>query len=74
MTIFKIPLRNKTGEIVEYELVDQEIYDKIKDLKWHLSNKYVKTHMDKSGINLHRYAMNAKIEDSCLLLKMHRIE
>ena len=33
MTIFKIPLRNKTGEIVEYELVDQEIYDKIKDLK-----------------------------------------
>ncbi len=63
MTDFKIPLRNKIGDIIEYAIVDEDIYDRIKDKKWHLSNGYVKTHIDKSGVFLHRYILNAKIED-----------
>jgi hypothetical protein len=53
---FKIPLRNKDGDIISYGLIDEDIYNQIKDDKWHLTHGYIK---GKVGL-LHRYIINAE--------------
>lgn len=55
--IVKIPLRNKTKQIVDYAIIDADDYDKVKDYTWYLyqgpSNKYVMTNKNGVGIKLH---------------------
>ncbi len=59
MSEYKIPLRNKNNEIIEYSFVDEEDYENVNNFKWNASNGYV------SGYNglLHRFVMNAKTKD-----------
>ncbi len=35
--IYKIPLRNKNKEIIDYILVSEEDYEKVNKIKWHIS-------------------------------------
>ena len=63
MEEFKILLRNRTGEIISYSLVDKEDYEKIKNTKWHLyswnlNNGYAQGHMNNKLILMHKYLMN----------------
>jgi hypothetical protein len=60
MEDYRIPLRNKNKEIVGYTLVDKDIYEKIKDLKFSYTTGYARN--SKLGL-LHRYIMSAKKHD-----------
>lgn len=37
---FRLPLRNKMKEIVDYTLVDEDDFHKVNKYKWHLSHGY----------------------------------
>jgi len=57
----QIPLRNQQGKIISYTIIDDiNDNDEIKNIKWHMSNGYVKN--TKYGL-LHRLIINAKDGD-----------
>jgi hypothetical protein len=55
---YKIPVRNKNKEIVNYCIVTKEDYDILNNMKWHLSKKingYASTSINNTSYLMHRY-------------------
>lgn len=48
-----IKLYDKRGNYKAETIIDKEDYEKVKDYKWHLGEKYVKTKVDGKTIRLH---------------------
>lgn len=55
---YKIPLRNKDKEIVDYCLVSEEDFEHLNQFKWHKKyDGYVTGHINKKFWRIHRYIM-----------------
>lgn len=53
---YKIPLRDKTKNIINHTLVSEKVYIELKKYKWHISKYgYVQGRVDKKLWLLHRY-------------------
>lgn len=52
-TLFKIPLRNITKEIIAYTLVDEHRYDEINKHRWYLDRKYARCAFQNKSIFMH---------------------
>jgi hypothetical protein len=59
---FRIPLRNRSGVIVEYALVDEDDFEKVNKYKWHLSNGYACGTIEKKKILLHHFVFKKPTE------------
>jgi hypothetical protein len=54
---FRIPLRNRKGIIVDYSLVDEEIFNKINNFNFCLSHGYCQGYIKQKCIKLHHYVL-----------------
>jgi hypothetical protein len=52
MEEYKIPLKNRKKEIVDYTFVSKEDFEHLSKIKWYLSNKYV---VNNTSYRMHRY-------------------
>lgn len=52
---FKLPLRNRNKEIIDYTYVSEEDYNFLNKFKWHKSNNYITGKVDRKLYYLHRY-------------------
>jgi hypothetical protein len=58
MTEYKIPLRNRTKEIVDYAIVSEEDFEHLNKIKWSkLPMGYVQATIKNEPIKMHRYIM-----------------
>ena len=55
--LYKIPLKNKNKEIVDYALVSKEDYELISKYKWHRNENYACGTVNKKKFKMHRYIM-----------------
>lgn len=53
--IYKLPLRNKNKEIIDYCLVSKEDYELLNKFKFYKNNNYVLGYIDKETWRIHRY-------------------
>lgn len=53
----KISLKNKSGEIVEYALIDEDDFKRVNNIKWYFGNGYA---LSQNGGRMHRFIMNVK--------------
>jgi hypothetical protein len=54
---FKLPLRSRNKEIIDYTYVSEEDYEILNKFKWCKSNNYITGKVDKKIYYLHRYIM-----------------
>jgi len=54
---YKIPLRNKNKEIVDYCLVSPEDFDILNKYKWYIGEGYVMGTINRNSWRIHRYIM-----------------
>jgi len=52
---YKIPLRNKNKEIIDYTYVSKEDYDELNKYKWCKSGKYAQGTINNKLWRIHRY-------------------
>jgi len=52
---YRLPLRNRDKEIVDYTLVDEDDYAQVSRYKWHLSQGYAYGFVDRRMIALHHF-------------------
>lgn len=70
MTEYKLPLRNRKGEILDYCLVSPEDFEHLKKYYWNKSCGYVKGNVDKQNWLIHRYII-IKILDNDIDSSVH---
>lgn len=52
----KIPLKNRNGNIVDYAIIDPELFELLSRFKWYISKGYATSYIDKD-ITMHRFLM-----------------
>lgn len=56
---YKIPLKNKNKEIIDYSIVSEEDYLELNKYKWYISNnEYVEGKYNNKTISMHKFIMN----------------
>jgi hypothetical protein len=57
MNMFKLPLRDRNKDIIDYTYVDKKDYDILSEFKWHKSSGYAQGTINNKLWRLHRYIM-----------------
>src|SRR5947207_11359132 len=61
---WKIPLYDKQKQIVDYALVDADVFEQLIEFRWHLTNGYAASKMKMDGkmksVLMHRFIMDAQ--------------